>query len=1466
MKAKLNKNLLLTLSALFLTTQLFAQSTNNQTGTPSGCGNPLPPIQPPETCEAPAYGGNSSENSQGANHFNTITGDVQRKVDDLTLFGGVGDHKLVWSRMGHSRNSSGLKWFGQAHTWRHSYQWEMVQSSTNLIFYYPDGHTYTYSPSGTNWVGIKSNPDVLKQYNVTNFVLQRANGMIYNFNQYTNPASFYQLDSFKDASGNTYTLTYDASNRLSRVTEPGGRWLQVNYEDISIDSENFNNLATVNTAPANNQWTTITSTDNTPYRYLRYIGGGEDETTENFSGIAEMKFFDTNGVQLTGTAFGNGPAKSTNNTYEKATDGNVNTFYQFYFSHYGFTGIDLGSAQAVGSIQFYPRSGYPGLMLKGKFQGANTAPMVSTVIGSVETSDGRSVNYNYTATNDAVLQADWLMLTSVSYGDGTTAHYEYSALIAGQRPLLISADDPRVNGVATQLRYEYWVSNSFYGGIYAERSTDGTLMAKLTGTGGYASTVSFVTLANGAVRTIGGNVNNGGVAASTNALGQTTKYTYGNNGAGYKLSKTDALGRVTSYVRDSQGRATTITNADGGIEKFVYDSFGLPLKHTNALKQATIWTRDAQHRVTGVTYADGSSEAYTYNSFGQPLTHTLKNGGVEKFGYSASGLLLASTNALGFVTSYTYNANDLLASVTDANGNTTSFYYEERGHQIAVVNADGSYRTYGYDAYGNQTAMTNEVGAVWQTQYDEYRRVTAKIDPLGRTTVYSYDLPSGGGSTCGCASSQNKPTMIVAPGGEVAKLTYDLEWRLLSQTVGYGTAQAATTSYQYDAAGQMIAMTDPNGKNWTYTYDALGRRLTQADPLSNQTQYVYDKEGNQIKEIRADGGVTTNGYDNLNRLTLTRDPLSRVTQMAYDASGNLTTLTDANGNVTHWSYDLLNRQTAKTYADSTHDNYGFDAAGNLASMTNAAGQVATHTYDNRNRLTQTTWSAGSAPTITSTYDLVGRLATLDNGNAAQGYAYDAANQLLAESNSVAGNVYVVSYGYDADGRKQTLVYPSGNTLTNVFTVRGQLKEIHANGPPPLATFTYDANGNRLSLALNNGVTNGYAYDNASRLTSLIAKNGGTTVASFAYSYNSINDRTAVSREDGRTENYGYDAARQLTGATYGDTTSEGFNYDAMGNLQSRTGVAPVTNTINNLNQYTSVNGNATGFDAKGNLLTFVGASSTSPTNNYAYDAQNRLTIATRDTNGAVFIYDGRNRCVQRNINGTTTTFIYDGWDLIAEYVGTTPIAEYIHGPGTDEMLARATAIGTVYYTGDALNSTAALTDGSGNVVERYRYTAFGQPSIFDTSSNLLTSSSYGNRFTFQGREWFAEFQLTDHRNRYYSPDMNRWLNRDPIGEKGGVNLYEFVKNEPISTTDPIGLWTVGIYHWSCWMECACKPRVGVVNAWTLWPVSNSAAVAACDQTRRYFCSAITGFGMWDYLMLLQSTESYFQLLLITTRP
>ena len=122
-----------------------------------------------------------------------------------------------------------------------------------------------------------------------------------------------------------------------------------------------------------------------------------------------------------------------------------------------------------------------------------------------------------------------------------------------------------------------------------------------------------------------------------------------------------------------------------------------------------------------------------------------------------------------------------------------------------------------------------------------------------------------------------------------------------------------------------------------------------------------------------------------------------------------------------------------------------------------------------------------------------------------------------------------------------------------------------------------------------------------------------------------------------------------------------------------------------------------------------------------------------------------------------------------------------------------TPTATYYPSHDGLGSTVALTDGRGAVVERYRYDAFGLPAIISGDYKARAESVAGFRFLFTGREWLNVFELNDHRNRYYNPNLGGWLSTDPIGFKGGHILYGYVANSPITVTDPFGLdiWIEG---------------------------------------------------------------------------
>ena len=111
-----------------------------------------------------------------------------------------------------------------------------------------------------------------------------------------------------------------------------------------------------------------------------------------------------------------------------------------------------------------------------------------------------------------------------------------------------------------------------------------------------------------------------------------------------------------------------------------------------------------------------------------------------------------------------------------------------------------------------------------------------------------------------------------------------------------------------------------------------------------------------------------------------------------------------------------------------------------------------------------------------------------------------------------------------------------------------------------------------------------------------------------------------------------------------------------------------------------------------------------------------------------------------------------------------------------------------FYQSDHEGSVTHLTDGSGNVIERYKYDAFGAPTMFDSTSQPINASTYGNRFLFTGREYTQKFGVYEYRNRAYHPGLGRFTSEDPMGfAAGDNNLYRYCHNDPVNKSDPTGL-------------------------------------------------------------------------------
>ncbi|MFZ0413467.1 MAG: RHS repeat-associated core domain-containing protein [Candidatus Acidiferrales bacterium] len=116
---------------------------------------------------------------------------------------------------------------------------------------------------------------------------------------------------------------------------------------------------------------------------------------------------------------------------------------------------------------------------------------------------------------------------------------------------------------------------------------------------------------------------------------------------------------------------------------------------------------------------------------------------------------------------------------------------------------------------------------------------------------------------------------------------------------------------------------------------------------------------------------------------------------------------------------------------------------------------------------------------------------------------------------------------------------------------------------------------------------------------------------------------------------------------------------------------------------------------------------------------------------------------------------------------------------------------TSYYQADALGSVTSLSNAAGTLVQSYTYDSFGK--------QTASSGSLTNPFQYTARESDPETGLYYYRARYYDPSTGRFLNEDPTGFKGGINLYGCVGNDPINKTDPDGTdsW-IASKRWRTW--------------------------------------------------------------------
>ncbi len=427
----------------------------------------------------------------------------------------------------------------------------------------------------------------------------------------------------------------------------------------------------------------------------------------------------------------------------------------------------------------------------------------------------------------------------------------------------------------------------------------------------------------------------GHLISQINALGQETRYEYDSEGLLKKVI--DALGRITLLYYNSN-LLNGVANPLGHWQDFSYDEAGNLIKRYDAYnKVVMLLSYDKRNQVTQVTDALSNTSRFEYDASGQ-LVKTIDPLKREtQLSYDDLSRLEESVDALLGKSSQTFDAEGNRNSLTDPNDNTTQFEFDSSGRLVQETLATGDAVKYTYSARDVLVSMTNARGQEREFEYDAAGRLTRWTDPDG-SVAYTYD-PNGNVLTV-----------------KDAKGTITRQYDKLNRVTQYTDTQGNTLKYAFDAVGNLITLTYPDGKQVHYEYDAADQLITVTDWANRITRYDYDKNSRLISIVRPNGTQQTRVYDLAGQLKQQKEVVIKTGKVisqvdfSYDAAGNIIeekTSREADPDINlEMTYAKANRLAR--YDDETVQ---LDADGNLIQGP-LSGEMANFVFDSRNRLSQ----------------------------------------------------------------------------------------------------------------------------------------------------------------------------------------------------------------------------------------------------------------------------------------------------------------------------------------------------------------------------------------------------------------------------------------------------------------------------------------------------------------------------------
>ncbi|EFN6764634.1 RHS repeat protein [Escherichia coli O45:H11] len=887
----------------------------------------------------------------------------------------------------------------------------------------------------------------------------------------------------------------------------------------------------------------------------------------------------------------------------------------------------------------------------------------------------------------------------------------------------------------------------------------------------------------------------GRVTEQVNPEGLDYRFEYGQD----RVTITDSLNRREVLYTEGEGglkRVVKKEHADGSITRSEYDEAGRLKAQTDAAGRRTEYSL---HMASGaVTGPDGRTVRYGYNSQRQVTSVTYPDGLRSSREYDEKGRLAAETSRSGETTSYSYDdpASELPTGIQDATGSTKQMAWSRYGQLLAFTDCSGYTTRYEYDRYGQQIAVHREEGISTYSSYNPRGQLVSQKDAQGRETRYEY-------------SAAGDLTATVSPDGKRSTIAYDKRGRPVSVTEG-----GLTRSMGYDAAGRITVLTNENGSQSTFRYDPVDR-LTEQRGFDGRTQrYHYDLT-RKLTQSEDEGLITLWHYDASDRIThrtVNGDPAE---QWQYDEHGWLTTLSHTSEGhrvSVHYGYDDKGRLTGERQTVENPETGELLWQHETKHAYNEQGLANRVTPDSLPPVEWLTYGSGylagmklgGTPLVEYTRDRLHRETVRSFGSRAGSNAayeltstYTPAGQL--QSQHLNSLVYDRDYGWNDNG---DLVRISGPRQTREYgySATGRLESVRTLAPGldiriPYAT---DPAGNRLpDPELHPDSTLTAWPDNR------IAED-----AHYVYHYDEygrLTEKTdriptgVIRTDDERTHHYHYDSQHRLvfhTRIQHGEPLVESrYLYDPLGRRMAKR----VWRRERDLTGWMSLSRKPeeTWYGWDGDRLTTVQTDTTRIQTVYQPGSFAPL-IRIETDNGEREKAQCRSLAEKIQQEGSE-----DGHGVVfpAELVG---LLDRLEGEirancvssESRQWLAQcgltverlAAQIEPVYlperkihlYHCDHRGLPLALISEDGNTAWSAEYDEWGNQLNEENPHHLHQP------YRLPGQQYDKESGLYYNRHRYYDPLQGRYITPDPIGLRGGWNMYQYPLN-PIQVIDPMGL-------------------------------------------------------------------------------